>query len=75
LPSPEHRVAGTHDCTSHLTPLAAAAKRIEPVTQLANPSADDGPVVVAVSRRALERASDNLALIPPLLRHLTPLRI
>jgi len=75
LPASEHRVAGTHDCTSHLTPLAATAKRIEPVIQLSMPAADDGLVVVAVSRRVLGHASDNLALVPPLIRRLTPLRI
>ncbi|MGE5834273.1 MAG: hypothetical protein ACM4AI_07325 [Acidobacteriota bacterium] len=75
LPAPEHRVAGTHDCTSHLTPLAATAKRIEPVIQLSMPAADDGPVVIAVRRRPLGPASDNLGLIPPLIRRLTPLRI
>lgn len=74
LPPSDHRLAGAHDCASHLTPLAATAKRIEPITQLSISAGDDRPVV-SVSRRALEHASDNLALIPPLIRHLTPLRI
>ena len=74
LPPSDHRLAGAHDCTSHLTPLAATAKRIEPSTQLSISAGDDRPVV-SMSGRALEHTADNLALIPPLIRHLTPLRI
>jgi hypothetical protein len=75
LPAPEHRLAGAHNCTNHLTPLAVAAQRIEPVTQLSIPGAGDGPAVAASNTRALEHASDSLDLIPPLIGRLTPLRI
>jgi hypothetical protein len=72
----DHRLAGSHDCSTHLTPVAIAAKRLEPVTQLSIPLVGEGHAeFTPAQRHPRPSASESSAARRHPVPVLTPLRI